>query len=85
MTKNILKVSKSKLEGSVSLAGAKNSALRLLAASILSEENITLENYPSQLLDAEVHVEMLHSLGKETELVTDDIIIIKENHRIKSL
>lgn len=80
----ILKVSKSKLEGTVNLAGAKNSALRLLAASILSEESITLENYPSQLLDAEVHVEMLHALGKETELLTDDIVIIKENHNLKT-
>lgn len=80
----VFKVFKSQLEGTVSIAGAKNSALRLLAASILSEESIILENYPSQLLDAEVHVEMLHALGKTTELITSDIIEIVENTNLKT-
>lgn len=84
MIENVLTVAKSKLEGKVELAGAKNSALRLLAASILSEENIVLENYPSQLLDAQVHVDMLHALGKETELVGSDVIIIKEGNDLKT-
>jgi len=84
MNQHILKVSKSRLEGEVTLAGAKNSALRLLAASILSEENIVLENYPSQLLDAQVHVDMLHALGKETILLSDETIIIKENNGLRT-
>lgn len=84
INQHILKVSKSKLVGEVTLAGAKNSALRLLAASILSEEDIVLENYPSQLLDAQVHVDMLHALGKETILLSDETIIIKENSYLRS-
>ncbi|WP_435978580.1 UDP-N-acetylglucosamine 1-carboxyvinyltransferase [Psychrobacter sp. DM4] len=84
MTNNVLTISKSKLQGEVALAGAKNSALRLLAASILSEEKIILKNYPSQLLDAQVHVDMLHSLGKETVLVNNDTIVIKENTNLKT-
>ncbi|MGP4951922.1 UDP-N-acetylglucosamine 1-carboxyvinyltransferase [Psychrobacter sp. T6-1] len=84
MTNNVLTISKSKLQGEVVLAGAKNSALRLLAASILSEEKIILKNYPSQLLDAQVHVDMLNSLGKETVLVSNDTIVIKENTNLKT-
>lgn len=84
MIENVLTVAKSRLEGEVALAGAKNSALKLLTASILSEENTFLENYPSQLLDAQVHVDMLHALGKETELVGSDVIIIKEGNDLRT-
>lgn len=71
-------VSKSRLEGKVELAGAKNSALRLLAASILTGEKLTLTNYPSQLLDTQVHVEMLEALGKTVNLISSDTIEISE-------
>lgn len=46
------------------LNGAKNSALRLLAASILTAAPVRLSNYPSGLLDAQVHEDMLRVLGK---------------------
>ncbi|MGM8898260.1 MULTISPECIES: UDP-N-acetylglucosamine 1-carboxyvinyltransferase [unclassified Psychrobacter] len=84
MFKNVLRVAKSKLEGEVELAGAKNSALKLLAASILTEEDVILENYPSQLLDAQVHVDMLQALGKETKYLTPNKIIIKENNNLET-
>lgn len=67
MNKTLL-VNKSKLVGEVSLSGAKNSALRLLAASILTEEVIALDNFPVTLLDAQVHFEMLEALGKRCEV-----------------
>lgn len=79
MSKNsILTVSKSRLEGTVELAGAKNSALRLLAASLLTSEPLILENYPSQLLDAQIHVDMLSALGKESDLISNSKIRITE-------
>lgn len=73
-----LVIAKSRLEGRVSLAGAKNSALRLLAASLLTGQTVTLGNYPSQLLDAQVHVEMLRALGKAVSLPSEDEIVISE-------
>lgn len=77
MTKSI-KISQSPpLTGTVTLAGAKNSALRLLAASLLTSERVTLTQYPAGLLDAKVHVQMLEALGK-TALVTHDRIEIDE-------
>jgi UDP-N-acetylglucosamine 1-carboxyvinyltransferase len=71
-----LHVSKSRLEGRVAVAGAKNSALRLLAASILTDEPVRLTNYPAGLLDAQIHVGMLEALGKSATTVgTDEIRI----------
>lgn len=60
----ILAVRPSRLEGVVTVSGAKNSVLRLLAASLLTSERIILDNYPEGLLDAQVHVGMLEVLGK---------------------
>lgn len=71
-------VRKSKLQGDITLSGAKNSALRLLAASILTEEKLTLNNYPAQLLDAEVHVDMLTALGKNCVTTNNESICISE-------
>ena len=60
----ILSVRPSRLEGIVTVSGAKNSVLRLLAASLLTSERIVLDNHPDGLLDAQVHVGMLEVLGK---------------------
>lgn len=77
-------VSRSRLSGSVALSGAKNSALRLLAASILTEKALTLRNYPAALLDAQVHVDMLRHLGKEAVLVSENEIRITETPSVKT-
>lgn len=78
---SVLAVSKARLEGKVALAGAKNSALRLLAASLLTDAPVVLRNYPAGLLDAQVHVEMLRALGKEAVLIGSDSIRITENKK----
>ena len=59
-----LLISKSRLEGQVRVSGAKNSVLRLLAASLLTGEKLVIRNYPYGLLDAQLHVRMLEKLGK---------------------
>lgn len=74
---------KARLEGEVKVSGAKNSALRLLAASILTSESVTLIGCPVGLQDAKVHIEMLRSLGKHIEIF-DDTITIKETKEISS-
>lgn len=68
---------KSKLEGVVTVSGAKNSVLKLMAASLLTSDTITLKNYPDSLLDAQAHMAMLQKLGKEC-MVFDDSIVISE-------
>ena len=73
-----LTVMPSRLEGSVRVSGAKNSVLRLLAASLLTAGTIRLRNYPAGLLDAIVHVGMLERLGK-TCSVDGDTLTIRES------
>ncbi|MDW7646341.1 MAG: UDP-N-acetylglucosamine 1-carboxyvinyltransferase [Desulfuromonadales bacterium] len=69
---------KSRLEGSVKISGAKNSVLKLLAASLLSEGKILIKNYPSSLLDAQIHVGMLEKLGKRCDLPDQETLVIEE-------
>lgn len=71
----VLTASRSRLEGVVRVSGAKNSVLRLLAASLLTPERIVLGNYPDGLLDAQVHVGMLETLGKSCQVVDGSLVI----------
>lgn len=65
----------SRLVGTVTVSGAKNSALKLLTASLLTKGTITIENYPANLLDTRIHVEMLKLLGKTCRSTSDTIAI----------
>lgn len=73
------RVEKSKLEGIIEVSGAKNSALRLLAASILTKHRVLLRNVPNGILDFNVHVDMLSVLGKKIEKKHDYIVIEEDN------
>jgi len=82
---NEIVVQKSKLIGQVKLSGAKNSALRLLAASLLTEETIELNNFPNGLLDVQVHLDMLKVLGKEFFTHEDEVVIKEHQPAVTSL
>lgn len=66
-----------KLVGQVEVSGAKNSALRLLAASLLTEDTMELNNFPNGLLDVKVHLDMLKVLGK-SYVTNGDCVSISE-------
>lgn len=70
-----LSISKTTLKGSVKISGAKNSSLRLLAASLLTEDLLKLQNFPNGLLDVQVHLDMLKVLGKIIEVDKDNVSI----------
>ena len=55
------------LVGTVRISGAKNSALSCMAAAILTEDEVTLENIP-QVRDIETQRKLLASMGAEVEL-----------------
>ena len=55
------------LVGTVRVSGAKNSALPCMAAAILTEEEVILENVP-QVRDIETERKLLASMGAEVEL-----------------
>lgn len=78
-------VSQSRLQGQVRVSGAKNSALRLLTASLLTSDTIQLSQYPESILDAQVHVEMLEVLGKICEVVPGHITISQKQKPTSNL
>jgi UDP-N-acetylglucosamine 1-carboxyvinyltransferase len=55
------------LLGTVKISGAKNSALPCMAAAILTEDEVILENIP-QVRDIETERRLLASMGAEVEL-----------------
>jgi UDP-N-acetylglucosamine 1-carboxyvinyltransferase len=58
------------LEGTIHVSGAKNSALPCMAASILTEEELVLENIP-HVRDIDTERKLLSSMGAEVKS-TDD-------------
>lgn len=55
-----------KLKGRVKISGNKNSILPCLVASLLTNEEVTLQNVP-KISDVDVFLEILQSLGAKTE------------------
>jgi UDP-N-acetylglucosamine 1-carboxyvinyltransferase len=55
------------LVGTVRISGAKNSALPCMAAAILTEDEVTLENVP-QVRDIETERRLLESMGAQVQL-----------------
>ena len=55
------------LVGTIRVSGAKNSALPCMAAAILTEDEVTLENIP-QVRDIETERRLLVSMGAEIQL-----------------
>lgn len=72
------RLERSHLVGSVRVSGAKNSVLRLMAASLLTPGRIVLHNYPSDLRDAQIHLGMLEALGK-TCIEENGVLCIRED------
>ncbi len=73
-----------KLKGRVEISGAKNSALVLLAASLLTNERITLQNVP-RLTDIEKMGNILKNLGVNLVYLDNKLEIDSKNISIKEL
>lgn len=77
-------IRKTRLMGAVAVSGAKNSALRLLAASILTDERVELHNFPVGLLDVQIHLDMLQVLGKNYEVGSGYVSISETDALLKT-
>jgi len=73
-----------KLNGIVEISGAKNSALVLLAASLLTNERIVLQNVP-RLTDIEKMANILRNLGVKIVEKNNKLEIDSKNISIKEL
>lgn len=63
------------LHGEVTISGAKNAALPILMAALLSETPITFNNVP-RLNDIETTIKLLNQLGAKASWLSDNIVYI---------
>ncbi|MDB5097232.1 MAG: murA, partial [Cyanobacteria bacterium RYN_339] len=63
------------LKGTVRVSGAKNSALALIAGTLLGDGVTTLTNVPN-LLDVRIITEVLGHLGADATLTDDGSLIV---------
>lgn len=76
-----IKINRTRLEGQVEVSGAKNSALKLLTASVLTDEPVEILRSPNGLSDMQVHISMLKKIGK-TCVEKENYLRIEENNKI---
>lgn len=63
MSRIIIQPPAKPIRGTVTLSGAKNSALKVLAASVLTEEEVILDNIPLNIKDVQIALKMLKAIG----------------------
>lgn len=61
------------LKGQVTISGAKNAAIKMVAASLLTSEEVVLENIP-RIDDVGVIVEIVENLGVKTEFLDEKVL-----------
>ena len=66
----------SRLSGTIRPAGNKNAALPMLAATLLTDEDVFLENVP-RIKDVLTLIDLLEALGAETEWVGDNEVRVR--------
>lgn len=71
------------LQGTVQVEGAKNSALKLLAASLLTDEGVHLENVPENH-DVQTMAQMLRALGRQVEHVGPEDYRLRAGERFET-
>ena len=69
-----------KLKGEINISGSKNASLPILAATLLSNKKVYLDNLP-KVKDIETMITLLESLGSKIKKVGDKIIIDNTNQK----
>lgn len=72
------------LEGEIRASGSKNAALPMIAAALLTDEEVVLENVPS-IRDVDVMLEIAGVLGAEVSRLDDRITIRAANLKDQQL
>lgn len=76
--KKIIIEGNKELSGTINISGAKNSAVALLPAAILSDEGVEIYNVPN-ISDRDALIDILHLLNCEIEVKNDSISINTKN------
>lgn len=64
-----------KLQGEVTVSGAKNSSTRILAGSLLTNEKVVLRSFPTKLNDAVNKMGFIKELGAEVQVNDDEELV----------
>ena len=67
------------LEGEVSISGAKNAALGLLAAAIMTDDDVILDNLPD-VRDIRVLLQAMQEIGAQVEYINKNTVKINGSH-----
>ena len=70
------------LLGDVEVSGSKNSALKILIASLFSNEEVTISNIP-KIKSIENEIKIMESLGSKIEFISENLIKI-DNSKLHS-
>ena len=62
------------LQGEVEISGAKNAALPILIATLLTDEPCVLENVPTKLRDIRLTIRVLEAIGKRVDVAVTSIL-----------
>ncbi len=72
------------LSGTVRISGAKNSAVALIPAAILSDEKVTICNVP-EITDIDALCEILNHLGAQVKRASESIVIEANGMKNKAI
>jgi UDP-N-acetylglucosamine 1-carboxyvinyltransferase len=61
--------------GTIRISGAKNSAICLIAAALLTDEEVHITNFPSTLEDIKNKLRLMEQLGVAYDLLPDEVVI----------
>ena len=64
------------VSGLITLSGAKNSALKVLAASVLANNPVILDNIPLGLKDVQTELNMLRAIGADIQENSPDRVVL---------
>ena len=78
MSKYIINGGK-KLSGEVKISGAKNATLGILAAALITDEDVTIENIPD-VWDVNVMLESIEELGATVERINRNVVKINSKN-----
>lgn len=67
------------LVGEVVIGGAKNAALGILAAAIMTDDTVTIENLPN-VRDINVLLQAIEGIGAKVERVSNNVVKINGSH-----
>lgn len=72
-----------KPQGKVKVSGAKNASTRLLAAALIADETVTLNNFPTELVDVRYKMDFIEKSGGQIAVdeSAQTVSINPENYR----